>query len=58
MTITINSYPQCDSGNDREKGVTADITKVTRVTVTKKQTSKHDSENDESGSGDEKLHWA
>jgi hypothetical protein len=34
------------------------LTKVTSVTVTKKQISKRDSGNDEGGSGDEKLHWA
>ena len=27
MTIRIKSYPQCDSENDREEGVTADINK-------------------------------
>ena len=27
MTKTIKSYPQCDSENDREEGVTADINK-------------------------------
>jgi hypothetical protein len=34
------------------------LTKVTSVMVTKKQTSKRDSGNGESVSGDEKLHWA
>ncbi len=58
MTITINSYPQCDSGNDREEGVTADINKGNKCDGDEKQTSKHDSGNDESSSGDEKLHWA
>jgi hypothetical protein len=27
VTIRIKSYPQCDSENDREEGVTADINK-------------------------------
>ncbi len=53
MTITINSYPQHDSGNDREKGVTADINKVNKCDGDEEKTSKRDSGNDESGSGDE-----
>jgi hypothetical protein len=56
VTITIDSYPQRDSENDREEGVTADINKGNMCDGDEKK--KRDLGNYESDSEDEKLHWA
>ncbi len=56
VTVTINSYPECDSRNDGEEGVTAEINKCASVTV-----ARHDFQDTsyaECDSGDEKLTWA
>ncbi len=58
VTIRIKSYPQRDSENDREEGVTADINKCNECAGDKEKQSKHDLGNDDNDSGDEKLRWA
>ena len=58
MTIRIKSYPQRDSENDREEGVTADINKCNECDSDEEKKRKRDSRNDDNDSGDEKIHWA